>query len=37
MKRLIIKAVPKTIYIYFRVTDKTNNIIIIAVTLDLYS
>ena len=36
MKRLIAKAVPRTIYIYFKVTDKTNGIIVIVVTLDPY-
>ena len=37
IKRLIAEAVPKAIYICFRVTDKTNNNTIIVVTLDLYS
>ena len=36
IKILIAEAIPKTIYIYFRVTDKINNNAIIAVTLDLY-
>ena len=37
IKKLIIKATLKVIYIYFRVTDKTNNNTIIVITLDLYS
>ena len=36
IKRLIIGAIPRAIYIYFKVTDEINNIIIIVVTLDLY-
>ena len=36
IKRLITEAVPKAIYIYFRIINKINIIIIIAVTLDLY-
>ena len=37
IKRLIIGVTPKAIYIYFKVTDKTNNNNIIVITLDLYS
>ena len=37
IKRLIAGAVLRAIYIYFRVTDKINIIIIIVVTLDLHS
>ena len=37
IKRLIAGTVPRAIYICFRIADKINNIIIIAVTLDLYS
>ena len=36
IKRLIVEAAPRAIYIYFRIADKTNNNNIIAVTLDLY-
>ena len=36
IKRLIAGAILRAIYIYFRVIDKINNIIIIAVTLDPY-
>ena len=37
IKRLIMGAVPRAIYIYFRITDKTNNNTIIVVTLDPHS
>ena len=37
IKRLIIGAVPRAIYIYFRIADKINNNNIIIVTLDLHS
>ena len=37
IKKLIAGAVPRAIYIYFRITDKINNNAIIVVTLDLYS
>ena len=36
IKRLIVGAVPRAIYIYFKVADKINDNIIIAVTPDLY-
>ena len=36
IKRLIAGVVPRAIYICFRVTDKINNNVIIAVILDLY-
>ena len=36
IKRLIAGAVFRAIYIYFRVADEINIIIIIAVTPDLY-
>ena len=36
IKKLIIGAVPKAIYICFRVVNKTNNNTIIIVTLDLH-
>ena len=36
IKRLIAGAVPRAIYICFRVADKTNNNTIIVVTLDPY-
>ena len=37
IKRLITEAVPRAMYICFRVADKINNNTIIVVTLDLYS
>ena len=37
IKKLIAGAVPKAIYIYFRVADETNNNTIIVVTLDPHS
>ena len=37
MKRLIMGAVPRAIYICFRVADEINDNAIIVVTLDLYS
>ena len=37
IKRLIAETVLRAIYIYFRVADKTNNNIIIAVTPDPHS
>ena len=37
IKRLIAGAVPRAIYICFRITDETNNNAIIVVTLDLHS
>ena len=37
MKRLITGAIPRAIYICFRVTDKTNDNAIIVVTPDLHS
>ena len=36
IERLIVGAIPKAIYICFRVADKTNNNNIIVVTLNLY-
>jgi len=36
MKRLIAGAIPRAIYIYFRIADKTNNNAIIVVTPDLH-
>ena len=36
IKRLIVGAVPRVIYICFRVINKINNNAIIIVTLDLY-
>ena len=37
MKRLIAEAVPRAIYICFKIADKINNNTIIVVTLDLHS
>ena len=37
IKRLITEAIPRAIYICFKVADEINNNTIIAVTLDLYS
>ena len=36
MKRLIIGAVPRAIYIYFKVADKIYNNTITVIILDLY-